>query len=98
MRFVVSMILASTLAGACSGNDDQLTETRLFSMGTWVDISIDAGGRVQRSNALAEIEDMLRRYEHDYYAWADGELARVNESIGNDGEIEVLGGLGTFVG
>ena len=59
------MIFASALAWACSGNDDQLTERRLFSMGTWVDISIDAGGRAQRSNALAEIEEMLRRYERD---------------------------------
>jgi len=97
MRFVASMVFASTLAWACSGNDDQLTELRLFSMGTWVDISIDAGGRAQRSDALAEIEAMLRGYERDYYAWGDGELARVNDSIGNDAEIEVSAELAAML-
>jgi thiamine biosynthesis lipoprotein len=83
MRIVRFIIMASALLAACgpSANDGEFVETRLFAMGTWVDIVIGAHGESADAAAMTAIESMLRAFETDYYAWADGELGRLNESL-----------------
>ena len=90
MKTAMSLaIAASVLIAACTGEAGRLSEQRLFAMGTWVDISVDTEDEDAQDAALKEIEAMLRSFERDYYAWADGELARVNDNIANRRAIEV---------
>jgi len=80
---LAGIVLAVLLAG-CSSDDGWLQHRR-FAMGTWVDtihpkLDPEIGGRIEH-----DIDAALRRYEIDYYAWADGELGRLNAAIA-DGE------------
>jgi FAD:protein FMN transferase len=81
-------IVGATLAG-CAERGTRLFEQRLYSMGTWVDVTIGAESERLAAAAIADVESMLRRFEVDYYAWADGELARVNETLRDGREAEV---------
>lgn len=87
-RFVGAFCL---LAAACVQSDGrtQLIEERFFAMGTWVDVSFVSPGRATSSAALEEIDATLRTFERDFYPWADGELAAVNNAIADDREIDV---------
>lgn len=76
------------LSAACTAPRDPPEQTRLFAMGTWVDLTI-VPSTADADAALAEIESLLRRFERDYYAWADGELARLNEALANGTETDV---------
>ena len=48
-------------------------------MGTSVQITATAQPALDQ--AVAEVEALLRRFEVDYYAWGDGELARLNDAL-----------------
>jgi thiamine biosynthesis lipoprotein len=86
-RLLVVAALALGAAG-CERADD-FTEQRLYSMGTWVDVTLEAP-EAEASAALTDVEKMLRSFERDYYAWADdGELVRINEALAAGTEITV---------
>lgn len=80
---IVRLIIALSALVACSGPAPRagFIEARLFAMGTWVDIAIAARGEPNDSAAIAALEAMLHTFETDYYAWADGELGRLNASL-----------------
>jgi len=77
-------IAAALLTAGCAERL-RLFEARLYAMGTWVDIAVfsseDTAARL-----FEEAEAFLRRFEVDYYAWADGELARINRELAARGE------------
>jgi len=50
-------------------------------MGTWVDLSLLPPQPVDAAETFQQVEATLRAYERDYYAWAPGELARLNTAI-----------------
>ncbi|MFL2546267.1 MAG: FAD:protein FMN transferase [Candidatus Rariloculaceae bacterium] len=50
-------------------------------MATWVDLYIRGIDSASSAAAIAATEDLLRRYERDYYAWTPGELADINAAI-----------------
>jgi thiamine biosynthesis lipoprotein len=50
-------------------------------MATWVDLDIRGLHGADSAAAISATEDLLRRYERDYYAWTPGELADVNAAI-----------------
>ena len=75
-----ALALAVLLVAGCAETPEQI-ERRVFAMGTWVDLTVIAAPRTAAA-ALDEAEDFLRRFEVDYYAWAeDGELARLNRAL-----------------
>ena len=84
---VLRIVWLSLLISACVGVDEDYGTTRLFAMGTWVDITLDSAPDAVQ--ALQEIESMLRGYELDYYAWADGELAAANAALAAGSQITV---------
>jgi thiamine biosynthesis lipoprotein len=55
-------------------------------MGTWVDTVYSTPDARTLERVGAELDELLGRYEIDYYAWADGELGRLNAALssGND--------------
>lgn len=66
---------------SCSAPDEWV-EQRRYAMGTWVDsvyLTPDEHTQMLISN---EVDDLLGRYEVDYYAWADGELGHLNTALG----------------
>src|SRR5690606_22929939 len=80
-RLLLAAALAAVLLVAGCAESPQLVERRLYSMGTWVDLAVVAKPAAADA-ALDEAETFLRRFEADYYAWADdGELARLNDAL-----------------
>jgi thiamine biosynthesis lipoprotein len=80
-RLLLAAALAAVLLVLGCMESPQLVERRLYSMGTWVDLAVVATPRTA-GVALDEAEALLRRFEVDYYAWADdGELARLNRAL-----------------
>ena len=82
---VLRWIFVGLLLAACSpneaGNADDFIATRLFAMGTWVDVTLRAHGEPADRDAIDALEAMLRRVETDYYAWGNGELADLNAHL-----------------
>ena len=99
MRILRLIIVAIGLV-ACGpdSRDGDFVETRLFAMGTWVDIVVGARGEPSDSDALTELESMLRRYETDYYAWADGELGRLNAHLREGRSAQVSAAMAELLG
>src|SRR5690606_11246803 len=80
LRGSVAALCAALIAG-CAGGEPRFFEQRIYSMGTWVDVTVGAADERQAAAAIGDVEVMLRRFETDYYAWADGELRRLNEGL-----------------
>lgn len=89
---------AVVLLAACAADEDRIVERRLLAMGTWVDITLHAADPGAARAALAEVEAMLLQYERDYYAWGDGELARLNAGLGDARAVEVSAELAGLLG
>lgn len=87
VRVTALAIIASVLATGCGGRSE-LTHHRLYAMGTWVSVSVHAPTPATDA-AIAQVETLLRQFEIDYHAWADGELARVNEALAAGRAVEV---------
>ena len=80
--FRVALVLAGIVLGACARSSDERFYTeRIVAMGTSVDVTAAAPDPELRAALADDIETLLRAFERDYYAWADGELARVNEAL-----------------
>ena len=80
---------AAALLAACAVDEDRTVERRLLAMATSVDITLHAADPLAARDAFAEIEQMLLQYERDYYAWGDGELARLNAGLRDGRPVEV---------
>jgi thiamine biosynthesis lipoprotein len=50
-------------------------------MGTWVDVTFQSADDDIAGAAIADIEQMLRKFERDYYPWTPGALADLNTAI-----------------
>lgn len=73
-----------SLLGVCAGEPaSQPVTSRIYAMGTWVDVTLvtEAEHDADRIRALRDVEALLRGYERDFYPWAPGELAKLNASI-----------------
>jgi thiamine biosynthesis lipoprotein len=76
---VAGTLLAILLAGCAK--DDGWLQHRRYAMGTWVDaihptLEGELAVRIER-----DLDALLGGYEIDYYAWADGELGKLNAAI-----------------
>ncbi len=74
-------IIVMLLAGCSAEPPPQ--QSRIYSMGTWVDVSIRGAPAATAESALDRVRTLLASYERDYYAWAPGQLADLNASIAN---------------
>ncbi len=73
--------LCAVLICGCADQPTELQQQRIYTMGTWVDLSIrDADAAAARS-VFGEIEIVLSAFERDYYAWVPGRLAALNDAI-----------------
>ncbi len=78
----LSVAIAVSLLVGCSPEPPQ--QSRIYSMGTWVDVSIRRAPAATAEAAVEDIETLLHSFERDYYAWAPGQLADLNASIANE--------------
>ena len=79
MRAVVTFAAAAVCAGAvaaCSG--PERTTDRIPALGTLVEITLIETEAARRHRALRDAREALTDASRDWYAWGDGELARVN--------------------
>ena len=72
-------VLGGVLATACTS--EKWSEQRRFAMGTWVDTIYAAPDRATEQRIELAVDDLLQRFEIDYYAWADGELGQINSAL-----------------
>ena len=73
-------LLLLAVVAACTPDPGWLEQRRL-TMGTWVDTVYSTRDANQRERIDAELDALLERFAIDYYAWADGELARANAAL-----------------
>jgi thiamine biosynthesis lipoprotein len=71
------------LAIGCASPDTPSTiaRERLYAMGTWVDVTFQSADDDVTGAAIADIEQMLRQFERDYYPWTPGALANLNTAF-----------------
>ena len=81
MHIILFVIAAGFSLTACVR--DSFVEQRIFAMGTWVDLVYRSVDPSADAAVAVSIEAALREFEVDYYAWADGELALLNEALAN---------------
>jgi thiamine biosynthesis lipoprotein len=87
-------VLTGLALGACAPEPEERFHTeRIVAMGTLVDVVADAPDPVLRADLMRDIETLLREFERDYYAWADGELARLNQGLGRANAVRVTPAL-----
>lgn len=72
--------LALGLCTSCSDSTDWVQQRR-HAMGTWVDTIYPRLNAQAERRLQDELDGALQRYEIDYYAWADGELGRLNAAL-----------------
>lgn len=91
-RRLAALALLAATALACTPAPDGV-ERRLFALGTRVEIEIEGAAGTDAEAALAEIETLLDRFERDYHAWNDGELAELNAALAAGRSLHVSPGL-----
>jgi len=74
------VLSAAALLASCTAPGDEPFRARILAMATWVEIVVPPGETDGPGLATAA-ERMLRDFERDYYAWGDGELARLNATL-----------------
>lgn len=92
MRAVgLASLLCAWFAIGCTAPDagPQSVHERLYAMGTWVDVTFESAATDTGGAALADVEQMLRAFERDYYPWTPGALATLNAALAAGGPVEV---------
>lgn len=81
MKASALALMAAALLASCTPHEETPFRARIFAMATWVEIVV-APGEPDAAGLATAAERMLRDFERDYYAWGDGELARLNAALG----------------
>jgi thiamine biosynthesis lipoprotein len=97
MNATPSLIAFALLAAACQAPAPDLIDYQLLAMGTSVELSVATGDEADLDASITDIESMLRDYERDYYAWADGELAKLNASLGSGEAFEASAEMASLI-
>jgi len=83
-------VLVGIVLGACGGESAEHFYTdRIVAMGTWVDIIAAVPDPALHAELARDIDALLHAFERDYYAWTDGELARLNEGLARGDAVRV---------
>jgi thiamine biosynthesis lipoprotein len=89
-----ALVLTALALGACAPRPEERFHTeRIVAMGTLVDVVAEVPDPERRADLVRDIETLLRGFERDYYAWADGELSRLNEGLGRGEQVRVTPAL-----
>lgn len=89
-------LLVFLLAGCGQSADDPETRHRFMAMGTLVDVTFWDVPPAEAEAAAAEIEALFHTLHHEWDAWGDGALGRLNaalaagEAVLPDGDLAVL--------
>lgn len=78
--FAIFAAFACAFVAACA-DTGEWAQQRRFAMGTWVDTIYFSPDEQTLDRIDTELDEFLRQYEVDYYAWADGELGRLNAAL-----------------
>ena len=73
--------MCGVLIAGCTEQTADVRQERIYAMATWVDLSIRAVDSATATSAIEEIKLLLSAFERDYYAWAPGQLAKLNEQL-----------------
>ena len=66
---------------ACSTQPAQLHQQQFLLFGTLVDISIWSADKKKAENAIAQITADLEKMHHEWHAWHDSPLTRLNKAL-----------------
>jgi thiamine biosynthesis lipoprotein len=93
MRTLLAFGLTLILLASCGRADQDLATYRLLAMATWVDITLPRDVAEREPELIRAIEDELRVFERDYYAWGEGELAALNRALSESRDFEASDGM-----
>jgi thiamine biosynthesis lipoprotein len=85
----IALVLAGSVLGACSPPEQHFDTQRFVAMGTFVEVVAEAPNPDVRADLTRDIDALLRPFERDYYAWTDGELARLNRGLARGDAVRV---------
>jgi len=85
-RPLIAGLLLAVLAG-CKPAPDPLVDVSLVAMATSVELTLPGSALDEHPQLLATIEADLQDFGRDFYAWGDGELARVNRALSATGRV-----------
>jgi thiamine biosynthesis lipoprotein len=94
-RLLVAGLAALALCG-CGRAESPIT-LRLYAMETWVDLTLPQAATRRETDLIASIESELGQFGRDYYAWGDGELARLNQALSTSGRFEASPGMANLL-
>ncbi len=80
VRMILLALLAVPLASGCE-RTQPVHNTRFLAFGTLVDLSIVGVSKGQADEAAREIEGDFLRLHHEWHAWEEGTLERVNRLL-----------------
>lgn len=86
---LIAAAFGLVLSGACDRPREPFHSERLLAMATWVELVFEAPDPERAAAVVADVERMLRSFERDYYAWADGELAHLNAALARGERLRV---------
>ena len=74
-------LLLILLLNACGTEQGQLHQQQFLLFGTLVDISIWGTDKQKAENAIAQITTDLEKMHHEWHAWHDSPLTRLNKVL-----------------
>lgn len=94
----LSALGLTALALTSCARDDAPVELRLVAMGTFVDLTLPRSAAAPEAGLTPAIESELAGFGRDYYAWGDGELARLNAALTQSGHFDASPAMARLLG
>lgn len=85
---LLSCALAGLIAG-CAKQDDEVRNTRLFTLGTLVDVSLWKVDEARAARAVQAVEARLNEIHHTWHAWKPSALTKLNHAMAQGGSVPV---------
>lgn len=80
---------AFVLLAACAKHDDEVRNTRLFTLGTLVDVSLWNVDEARAAQAVQAVEARLNEIHHTWHAWQPSALTKINQAMAKGGPVPI---------
>lgn len=92
LRLVVALAAMAAIA-ACTDRQTGDYDFQIHAMGTIVDVSVHGVSEERAQRANERLAASLRAFGRRWWAWGDGDLARLNADLADDGKATLTPGM-----
>jgi len=85
---LLACALAVLIAG-CTKHEDEVRNTRLFTLGTLVDVTLWKVDEARAAKAVQAVEARLNEIHHTWHAWQPSALTKLNQAMAQGGPVPV---------